>query len=96
MKIQPVILCGGAGTRLWPLSREQYPKQLLALNGDLTLLQTTLQRMEGAAHGAQTLAEPVIVCNEEHRFLVAEQLRGIKAKPRSIILEPCGRGTVRR
>jgi mannose-1-phosphate guanylyltransferase/mannose-6-phosphate isomerase len=93
MKIQPVILCGGAGTRLWPLSREQYPKQLLALNGDLTLLQTTLQRMEGTAHSALMLAEPVIVCNEEHRFLVAEQLRGINAKPQSIILEPCGKGT---
>lgn len=92
MRIQPVILCGGAGTRLWPLSREQYPKQLLALNGDLTLLQTTLQRMEGAAQNAQ-LAEPVIVCNEEHRFLVAEQLRAIGANSRSIILEPCGRGT---
>jgi mannose-1-phosphate guanylyltransferase / mannose-6-phosphate isomerase len=94
MKIQPVILCGGAGTRLWPLSREQYPKQLLALNGDSTLLQTTLQRMDGAAHcGAHVLADPVIVCNEEHRFLVAEQLRGIGKKSRSIILEPCGKGT---
>lgn len=93
MRIQPVILCGGAGTRLWPLSREQYPKQLLALNGDRTLLQTTLQRLDGAAHCAQTLADPVIVCNEEHRFLVAEQLRGIGTDTRSIILEPCGKGT---
>lgn len=90
MKIQPVILCGGSGTRLWPLSREQYPKQLLALNGELTLLQATARRLEGVAaeHDA-----PLVVCNEEHRFLVAEQLRQIGVGARSILLEPVGRGT---
>src|SRR5207249_10530141 len=68
----PVILSGGAGTRLWPLSRELYPKQLLALTGAHTLLQQTVLRLEGLGAAA-----PVIVCNEAHRFLVAEQLREI-------------------
>jgi mannose-1-phosphate guanylyltransferase/mannose-6-phosphate isomerase len=90
MNIQPVILCGGSGTRLWPLSREQYPKQLLALNGELTLLQATVRRIDGFAAAP---AAPLIVCNEEHRFLVAEQLREIGVSARSIILEPMGRGT---
>lgn len=90
MNIQPVILCGGSGTRLWPLSREQYPKQLLALNGELTLLQATARRMDGFAAAP---AAPLVVCNEEHRFLVAEQLREIGVTARSIILEPVGRGT---
>jgi mannose-1-phosphate guanylyltransferase/mannose-6-phosphate isomerase len=90
MKIQPVILCGGSGTRLWPLSREQYPKQLLALNGEMTLLQATARRMDGPAAEHNP---PLVVCNEEHRFLVAEQLRQIGVGPRSIILEPVGRGT---
>jgi mannose-1-phosphate guanylyltransferase/mannose-6-phosphate isomerase len=90
MNIQPVILCGGSGTRLWPLSREQYPKQLLALNGELTLLQATARRMDDLAAAP---AAPLVVCNEEHRFLVAEQLREIGVGPRSIILEPVGRGT---
>lgn len=90
MKLQPVLLCGGSGTRLWPLSREQYPKQLLALNGELTLLQATARRLE--RFGADCSA-PLVVCNEEHRFLVAEQLREIGVQPRAIILEPTGRGT---
>src|SRR4029079_15625633 len=74
MNIQPVILCGGSGTRLWPLSREQYPKQLLALNGELTLLQATARRVDSFVPAP---AAPLVVCNEEHRFLVAEQLREI-------------------
>jgi mannose-1-phosphate guanylyltransferase/mannose-6-phosphate isomerase len=90
MKIQPVILCGGSGTRLWPLSREHYPKQLLALNGELTLLQATIQRMDGVVPEP---APPVIVCNEEHRFLIADQLRSSGTRAKSIILEPIGRGT---
>lgn len=90
MNVQPVILCGGSGTRLWPLSREQYPKQLLALNGDLTLLQATVRRMDGFTAAP---AAPVVVCNEDHRFLVAEQLREIGVGARSILLEPVGRGT---
>src|SRR5512145_2497518 len=90
MKIQPVLLCGGSGTRLWPLSREQYPKQLLALNGDRTLLQATALRAMGLAG---EVAAPIVVCNEEHRFLVAEQLREIDVRARAIMLEPVGRGT---
>ena len=84
----PVILCGGAGTRLWPLSRELYPKQLLALTGTHTLLQQTVLRLEGLGAAA-----PVIVCNEAHRFLVAEQLRELQVAPRATLLEPFGRNT---
>jgi mannose-1-phosphate guanylyltransferase/mannose-6-phosphate isomerase len=84
----PVILSGGAGTRLWPLSRELYPKQLLALVGPQTMLQDTVQRLNGLEVSA-----PMVVCNEAHRFLVAEQLRAIDCKPRAIVLEPVGRNT---
>jgi len=87
--IVPVILSGGAGTRLWPLSRELYPKQLLPLVGERTMLQETLLRLEGLAD----LAAPLVVCNEAHRFLVAEQLRAIDRPPQAIILEPVGRNT---
>jgi mannose-1-phosphate guanylyltransferase/mannose-6-phosphate isomerase len=87
--IVPVILSGGSGTRLWPLSRELYPKQLLPLFGTETMLQSTLRRLEGLGG----LAEPIIVCNEEHRFLVAEQLRQIGVTPAAILLEPVGRNT---
>ncbi len=89
MDIIPVILCGGAGTRLWPLSRELYPKQLLSLVGENSLLQDTANRII-AIEGIQ---EPVLVCNEEHRFLVAEQLREMDVVPETIILEPEGRNT---
>jgi hypothetical protein len=89
MKINPVILSGGSGTRLWPLSREQYPKQLLSLMGERTLLQQTVSRLDGMEH----VAEPLLVCNEEHRFLIAEQLRQLDKKPADIILEPVGRNT---
>ncbi|HTY51314.1 MAG TPA: mannose-1-phosphate guanylyltransferase/mannose-6-phosphate isomerase [Steroidobacteraceae bacterium] len=84
----PVILSGGAGTRLWPLSRELHPKQLLALLGPRTMLQQTALRTQGLEVG-----EPVVVCNEAHRFLVAEQLRELKLVPRAIVLEPFGRNT---
>jgi mannose-1-phosphate guanylyltransferase / mannose-6-phosphate isomerase len=87
--IYPVILSGGSGTRLWPLSREHYPKQLLALAGDRTMLQQTSIRLDGMPG----VAAPVLVCNEEHRFLVAEQLREIGKTPEAIILEPAGRNT---
>lgn len=93
MNIQPVILSGGAGTRLWPLSREQYPKQLLAFQGEVTLLQQTVQRLEGLSALVGQVAEPMIVCNEQHRFLVAEQLRAISHEPTAILLEPEGRNT---
>ena len=85
----PVILSGGSGTRLWPLSRELYPKQLLPLVGKGTMLQETLARLSGV----ENVAEPIVVCNESHRFLVAEQLLEAGTKPQSIILEPCGRNT---
>lgn len=85
----PVILSGGSGTRLWPLSREQYPKQLLALTSERTLLQETAHRLDGI----EGVLPPIIVCNEEHRFLVAEQLREVNIVPSSIILEPVGRNT---
>jgi mannose-1-phosphate guanylyltransferase / mannose-6-phosphate isomerase len=84
----PVILSGGAGTRLWPLSRELHPKQLLPLVGRHTMLQETVRRLEGLAASA-----PMVVCNEAHRFLVAEQLRSIGCTPRAIVLEPKGRNT---
>lgn len=86
--VVPVILSGGAGTRLWPLSRELYPKQLLALAGPRTMIQDTALRATGGAFGA-----PVVVCNEEHRFIIAEQLREVGVAPRAILLEPVGRNT---
>jgi mannose-1-phosphate guanylyltransferase/mannose-6-phosphate isomerase len=86
--LTPVILSGGSGTRLWPLSRELYPKQLLPLVGRYTMLQETVQRLEGL-----DATPPIVVCNEAHRFLVAEQLRQLQSKPQAIILEPAGRNT---
>ena len=84
----PIILSGGSGTRLWPLSRKMYPKQFLSLLHDETMLQRTLQRLDGMPH-----EPPVVVCNEEHRFIVAEQARQIGIEDLSIVLEPCGRNT---
>ena len=89
MPITPVILSGGAGTRLWPLSRELHPKQLLALTGGRTMLQDTASRLEGMPDAGA----PIVVCNEAHRFMVAEQLRLIGRAPRAIVLEPVGRNT---
>jgi len=86
--LTPVILSGGAGTRLWPLSRELYPKQLLALTGERTMLQQTALRLSGLAAAA-----PVVVCNDAHRFLVAEQLRQLRTEPGAVVLEPFGRNT---
>ncbi len=90
MLIQPVILSGGSGTRLWPLSREKYPKQLLSLIGNDSLLQATVRRVEGIA-GAE-MASPLVVCNEEYRFVIAEQLR-VMGKAGLLVLEPTGRNT---
>ena len=89
--IIPVILCGGAGTRLWPLSRASYPKQFLSLNSynKNSLLQNTYKRISEL----DNIQRPILVCNEEHRFIVAEQMREINIKPNSIILEPFGRNT---
>ena len=85
----PVILSGGAGTRLWPLSRELFPKQCLALVGERTMLQDTALRVAGMAEAAA----PIVVCNEAHRFLAAEQLREVGVKPHTVLLEPVGRNT---
>ncbi|MBI3675293.1 MAG: mannose-1-phosphate guanylyltransferase/mannose-6-phosphate isomerase [Proteobacteria bacterium] len=86
--IHPVIMSGGVGSRLWPLSRSQHPKQFLPLAGKYTLIQDAAERVSGAQ-----FAQPSIVCNDEHRFLVAEQLRELGIQPSAIILEPAGRNT---
>lgn len=89
--IVPVILAGGSGTRLWPLSRQSYPKQFLHLVDEkYTMLQLTLKRLENLSQ--KTLA-PIVVCNDDHRFVVAEQLRQINIEQASIILEPCAKNT---
>ncbi|TCW17793.1 mannose-1-phosphate guanylyltransferase [Raoultella sp. BIGb0138] len=86
--ILPVIMAGGTGSRLWPLSRELFPKQYLRLSGDDSMLQETILRLEGLNTSA-----PIIICNEQHRFLAAEQLRQIGQLKNNIILEPVGRNT---
>jgi mannose-1-phosphate guanylyltransferase/mannose-6-phosphate isomerase len=94
MKIQPVILCGGSGTRLWPLSREQSPKQLLALSGSKTMLQCTALRLLGPGLSpGQEPAPPIVVTNEQYRFTTAEQLREVDVHAAAIVLEPMGRNT---
>ena len=89
--IIPIILCGGSGSRLWPLSRNSYPKQYLSLCTDdnKTLLQKTVERITSLDNSKS----PILICNEEHRFLVAEQMREINVIPSAIILEPFGRNT---
>jgi mannose-1-phosphate guanylyltransferase len=87
--LHPVIIAGGSGTRLWPLSREAYPKQFLNLTGGKgTMLQETIQRLDGLDHES-----PIVICNEAHRFIAGEQLRQIDVRHDGIILEPCGRNT---
>ena len=87
----PVILCGGTGSRLWPLSRSSFPKQYLRLFNETrnSLLQETQSRLKNI----DDIENPIIICNEEHRFIVAEQMREIEVDPNSIILEPIGRNT---
>ena len=87
-KILPVVLSGGSGTRLWPLSREKYPKQLLPLVDEQSMLQATVARLDGLAG----IAQPLLICNEEHRFVVAEQVR-VLGKQGTVLLEPIGRNT---
>lgn len=89
IKIIPVILAGGSGSRLWPLSREHFPKQFIKLFGKSTMLQQTLLRLEGV----ENLADPIVICNHEHRFMVAEQLQELGFKNTKIILEPLARNT---
>ena len=87
--IVPVILSGGSGTRLWPLSREAYPKQFLPLVDQNTMLQNTALRLTGLVD----VAAPLVVCNQEHRFMVAEQMRAAGVQPAAVVLEPVGRNT---
>src|SRR5919199_5466485 len=87
--VTPVILSGGSGTRLWPMSRTLYPKQLLPLLSDDTLLQEAAKRVADPAR----FAAPLIIANDEHRFIIAEQLRVARIDPRAIVLEPVGRNT---
>lgn len=91
MSLCPVILAGGGGTRLWPLSREHYPKQFLAMSGNKSLMQETLLRLSGC--NEFTFLDSLVVCNEEHRFLVAEQADEAGIKLQTIILEPEGKNT---
>src|SRR4051812_17950369 len=88
LSVHPVILSGGAGSRLWPLSRSLFPKQLLALTGKHSLIQDTALRSTGA-----DFAAPLIICNVEHRFLIAQQMREAGVAPAAIVLEPAGRNT---
>src|SRR5262245_37983189 len=88
MQLVPVLLCGGLGTRLWPLSRSHLPKQFLPLVSDRTMLQETAARLNGLGAAA-----PIAIAAEEHRFLVAEQLREMSVAPQAMLLEPAGRGT---
>jgi mannose-1-phosphate guanylyltransferase/mannose-6-phosphate isomerase len=92
VSLKPVILSGGSGTRLWPLSRRAYPKQFLDLVDDTTLLQSTAARLDALGDAAE-VQSPLIVCNEKHRFLVAEQLRESGHASGNILLEPIGRNT---
>ena len=89
--ICPVILCGGSGTRLWPLSRKSFPKQYLTFmsNNNKSLLQDTYERISNI----ENIMDPILVCNEEHRFIAAEQMREINIQPNTILLEPFGRNT---
>lgn len=88
-RIYPIIMAGGTGSRLWPLSRESYPKQFIRLYGKDSMLQATIKRL----NGLNNITEPLIICNEEHRFIAAEQLREINQLAHNIILEPFGRNT---
>ena len=89
--ILPIVLCGGTGTRLWPLSRESYPKQYLTISDDepFSFVQKTVKRIESISN----IECPIFVCNEEHRFLVAQQIKDIGIKPNAILLEPEGKNT---
>jgi mannose-1-phosphate guanylyltransferase / mannose-6-phosphate isomerase len=93
IKVQPVIMAGGSGTRLWPLSRSGYPKQFLVLSGNTSLFQQAVARLQGLGDDHIEVAAPVVVGNEEHRFMVLDQLREMKVEPAAVLLEPMGRNT---
>ena len=92
-KVQPVILCGGSGSRLWPLSRAGFPKQFLCLTGENSLFQQAAKRLMELGTDAIQVADPIIVTGEEHRFLALEQLREIDVTPSAAVLEPAARNT---
>jgi len=87
--ITPVVLSGGSGTRLWPLSRKSHPKQLLPLLNDTSLLQDTINRLAGK----ESIGKTIVICNEDYRFMVAEQVHSTSIETGAIILEPVGRNT---
>jgi mannose-1-phosphate guanylyltransferase / mannose-6-phosphate isomerase len=91
--IQPVVMAGGSGTRLWPLSRSGFPKQFLVLSGNTSLFQQAVTRLRGLAQDGLQVEQPLVVGNEEHRFLVLDQLRELKVEPAAVLLEPVGRNT---
>lgn len=93
ISVTPVILCGGSGTRLWPLSRTSFPKQFLCLTGNESLFQQAAQRLAGLGNSLINVANPVVVSGEDHRFLAAEQLREIGIALGAALLEPVGRNT---
>jgi mannose-1-phosphate guanylyltransferase / mannose-6-phosphate isomerase len=93
INVWPVVMAGGSGTRLWPLSRSGFPKQFLVLSGNTSLFQQAVQRLQGLGDATITVAAPLVVGNEEHRFLVLDQLREMKSPPSAVLLEPMGRNT---
>lgn len=93
VRLFPVILSGGSGSRLWPLSREEFPKQLQPLTSEKSLLQETALRLSAPADAAFDIQPPIVVCNEAHRFIVAEQMRAVDIEPKAIVIEPEGRNT---
>ncbi len=93
IQVQPVIMAGGSGTRLWPLSRSGFPKQFLVLAGNTSLFQQAAARLQGLADPRLAVQAPMVVGNEEHRFLVLDQLRELQAEPCAVLLEPMGRNT---
>jgi mannose-1-phosphate guanylyltransferase/mannose-6-phosphate isomerase len=92
-EVQPVVMAGGSGTRLWPLSRAAFPKQFLVLSGRTSLFQQAVSRVVGLADASVSLAAPLIVGNEDHRFLILDQLQDMHAEPSAVLLEPVGRNT---
>lgn len=91
--VQPVVMAGGSGTRLWPLSRAGFPKQFLVLSGTTSLFQQAVQRLQGLERPGLKVAAPLVVGNDDHRFLVLDQLRELKVEPSAVVLEPVGRNT---